>query len=221
MKPNLFLYYNFNKDTSDNFKKEMYNNIIKWNIFNKDNFNIKFYDNNTARNLIRSNNNLNVLKAFDKCKLNVMKADILKYYLLSKYNNSIYIDSNYVPNSKILLDNPLLLNNNKLNIVSYGWKKQNNMIGNAILSNFNKMYIFHDLLKNSVYNVLNNKYINLEYLAASCIVGPILYWNIVKKDNYNIIYFNDLVNKYKIIKYHKLRDPNYSHWSKVNIKDYY
>lgn len=91
MKHNLFLYYNFNKNTSNDFKKEMYYNIIKWNIINKDNFNIKFYDNNTAGNLIRSNNNLRVLKAFNKCKVNTMKADILKYYLLSKYKNSIYI----------------------------------------------------------------------------------------------------------------------------------
>ena len=223
MKPNLFLYYNFNKNTSNDFKKEMYYNIIKWNIFNKDNFNIKFYDNNTATKLLSDNNNLRVLKAFNKCKVNTMKADILKYYLLSKYKNSIYIDSNFIPNSKITLDNPLLLNNkNKLNTVSPCFKKKNYRINNAILSNFNnKMYIFSNLLHTGVYNILNNKYMNTQYGAISKIIGPMLYQKILEKEHYNIIDFNDLVNKYKIIKTNKLRDPNYLHWSNINIKDYY
>jgi hypothetical protein len=81
-----------------------------------------------------------------------MKADILKYYLLSKYNNSIFIDSNFIPNSKILLDNPLLLNNNKLNTVSSVYKSYE--INNAILSNFNnKMYIYRHVLKNAIDNI--------------------------------------------------------------------
>lgn len=91
---NLFLYYEFNKNTPRDFKIKISHNIIKWNLLNKNNFNIKFFDNKKVINLLKSNNDIRVLKAFNKCKLNNMKGDILKYYLCSKYNNSIYIDAN-------------------------------------------------------------------------------------------------------------------------------
>jgi len=84
---NLFLYYEFNKNTPRDFKIKIFHNIIKWNLLNKNNFNIKFFDNKKVINLLKSNNDIRVLKAFNKCKLNNMKGDIIIVYTLMLISN--------------------------------------------------------------------------------------------------------------------------------------
>lgn len=78
-------------------KKQLNRSVHTWR--KHTDYNYKFYDDNMCDIFIKENFNHNIYKAYQKCPLAVMKADLWRYCVIYKYGG-IYADVDTVLNEK-------------------------------------------------------------------------------------------------------------------------